>query len=291
MRILFACLLLIGASPAMAETSQIPSDARAAARRPVVMTLPGMEAVQVTKDLPYTQAVGDHLRMDVWRPPELQAGDRRPAVLFIHGGVPPGAPAKEMGAYLSYGRLVAAQGLVGVTFTHRLGFPQTQLAEGGADVACAVGYVRAHAAELNVDADRLCLAAFSAGGPMLSPYLRDAPVHVRCLVAVYPILETEGARAHRAAETPDTLAAWSPLRQLRAPGRKVPLYVARAGADAVPDLLPGLDAFVAEALKAGYPLTLANNPGAPHGFDIDEPTPRTLEILEDMFAFMRRHLR
>jgi hypothetical protein len=87
------------------------------------------------------------------------------------------------------------------------------------------------------------------------------------------------------------LAEWSPLRQLGAPGRKPPLYLARAGADAIPDLLAGLDAFAAEALKVDYPLTLANNPGAPHGFDITEPTPRTLEILDEMFAFMRRHLK
>jgi acetyl esterase/lipase len=204
--------------------------------------------------------------------------------------VPAGVPAKEMGVYQSYGRLAAAQGWVGVTFTHRLGFPKTMIAEGAADVASAVAHVRAHAAELNVDPERLCLAAYSAGGPMLSPYLRDAPAYVRCLAAYYPILEIEGSAAHKASETSEVLAAYSPLRQLAAPGRKVPLFLARAGGDEVPGLLAGLDAFIAEAVKRDYPLTLANNPGAPHAFDIGEPTPRTLEILEETFAFMRRHL-
>lgn len=290
MRFALACPLVLFVSPAMAQTPPVPPEALAAARRPVVMTLPGMEAAQVTKNLRYSDRTEPRLAMDVYRPAGLEPGERRGAVILIHGGVPPGAPAKEMGVYTSYGRLLAAQGLVAVAFTHRLGSPRTQLLEGGADVASAVAHVRAHATELNIDPDRLCLAAFSAGGPMLSPYLRDAPPHVRCLVAFYPVLEIEASDAHRAAETAETLAAWSPLRQLGAPGRKPPLYLARAGGDAVPQLLEGLDRFVAEAVRRDYPLTLANNPGAPHAFDIAAPTPRTLEILDEAFAFMRRHL-
>lgn len=291
MRFLFACLLLLlVGTPAMAQTPPLPPEVIAAARRPVVMTLPGMDAAQVTKDLRYSDRTEPHLAMDVYRPAGLKAGERRAAVIFIHGGVPAGAPAKEMGVYTSYGRLIAAQGLVGVTFTHRLGFPKTQIREGGADVASAVAYVRAHAAELNIDPDRLCLAAYSAGGPMLAPYLRDAPDYVRCLVAFYPIMDIEGSDVHRAAETPQTLAEWSPLRQLDKPGRKPPLFLARAGADEIPQLLGGLDRFIAEAVKRDYPMTLTNNPGAPHSFDITGATPRTLEILDETFAFIRRRL-
>jgi len=291
MRFLLACLLALIATPAMAQNPPIPPEVIAAARRPVVMTLPGMDAVQVTKDLRYLDRAEPHGAMDVYRPPGLKAADRRAAVIFIHGGGPPGAPMKEMGVYTSYGRLIAAQDLVAVTFTHRLGFPKTLIQEGGADVASAIAYVRAHAAELNVDPERLCLAAYSAGGPMLSPYLKDAPSYIRCLVAFYPIFEIEGSAVHKAAETPATLAAWSPLRQLDKPGRKPPLYLARAGADEIPQLLGGLDCFIAEAVRRDYPMTLANNPGAPHGFDITGATPRTLEILDETFAFVKRHLK
>ena len=291
MRLFLACLLFVAlSSPAMAQNPPIPPEVLAAARRPVVMTLPGMDQAQVTKDIRYAPSAPAHIAMDVYRPPGLKAGDRRPAVIFIHGGGPPGAPMKEMGVYTSYGRLIAAQGLVAVTFTHQLGYPKTLIREGAADVAAAVAYVRAHAAELNVDPDRLCLAAYSAGGPMLSPYLADAPAYVRCIVAYYPIMEIEDSAVHKAAETPETLAAFSPLRQLAKPGRKAPLYVARAGKDEIPQLLAGLDRFIAEAVKRDYPMTLANNPGAPHGFDITGATPRTLEILEETFAFVRRHL-
>ena len=185
---------------------------------PINRALLGEHGVLVTKDLRYSPSAPAHIAMDVYRPSGLTAGEKRPAVIFIHGGGPPGAPMKEMGVYTSYGRLIAAQGLVAVTFTHRLGYPKTLIQEGGADVDSAIAYVRAHAAELNLDPDRLCLAAYSAGGPMLSPYLKDAPAYVRCLVAFYPIFEIEGSAVHKASETPQTLAAWSPMRQLAQPG-------------------------------------------------------------------------
>jgi hypothetical protein len=104
------------------------------------------------------------------------------------------------------------------------------------------------------------------------------------------MMDLETSARHRAGEKAEVLAAWSPIRQVGAKGRKAPMFLARAGADEIPDLLPALDRFIAEAVKADYPLTLANNPGAPHSFDITGSTPRTLEILAETFGFVRRHL-
>lgn len=274
----------------MAQPPELTPDVIAAARRAVVMTRPGMEDAEIVRDLRYTDAPGEHLRMDIYRPPGLAAGERRPAVVFIHGGGPDGVPFTEMGLFRSMGRLVTTFGLTGVTFTARIGYPDTHLALAGADVAAALAHVRAEAAGFGVDPERLALFAVSGGGPMLTPYLRDAPAFVRALVAYYPILAIEGVAPYRNAESAETLAAWCPLRQVAEPGRKAPLYLARAGADAVPGLLVGLDRFVSVALAQDYPLTLANNPGAPHGFELAEATPRTLEILDETFAFLQRRL-
>lgn len=268
----------------------IPPEALDAARRPVCLTLPGMDDAVVTRDIAYADAPGDHLRMDVYRPPGLAAEARRPAVVFIHGGGPDGVPFKEMGVYRSMGRLVTTLGFVGVTFTARIRYPDSDLAASGADVAAAIAHARAQATAFNLDDDRMALMAYSGGGPMLAPFLRDAPGHVRALAAFYPILQVEGVAPYAQAETAEALAAWDPRRALGSPGRKAPLFLARAGADAIPGLLEGLDGFVADALAADYPLTLANNPGAAHGFDVGEATPRTLEILEAALAFLVRHL-
>ena len=53
--------------------------------------------------------------------------------------------------------------MVGVAFTHRMGYPEPFLEEATADLAHALSYVRTNAESWNADADRIGLMAFSAG--------------------------------------------------------------------------------------------------------------------------------
>ena len=73
-------------------------------------------------------------------PADLQADARRPIVMLVHGGVPTSLPVKDMGAYRSWGRLIAAQGMVAVTFTHRLRWPLSQVQESASDVRAAIDF-------------------------------------------------------------------------------------------------------------------------------------------------------
>jgi len=125
--------------------------------RPIVYQVPGMDQVTVRRDLSYRVDGATEVKMDVYLPPALERSARLPAVLFIHGGyLPVGTSAKDWGVYTSYGRLMAASGLIGVTFNHRYhGFDDPSLALSFADVADAIGYVRSHADDLHVDPDRL----------------------------------------------------------------------------------------------------------------------------------------
>lgn len=153
----------------------LPEDFARRVMKPVVLALPGMDAVEYTRNLRYTEVDDTNLLLDVYRPPGVPRERRLPAVLFIHGGTDTKAQPKDWGVFQSWGRLAAASGLVGVTFTHRLGFPETRVQEGAADVAAALRYVSEHASRLGMDPQRLCLFAFSAGGPMLAPYMVEAP--------------------------------------------------------------------------------------------------------------------
>ena len=111
--------------------------------------------------------------MNIYAPADLSGASRAPAVLFVHGGPIPSdfMPPTQWGVFVSYGELAAASGLVGVTFNHRL-FALTDYERSQADVAAAIDYVRNHAAELNVDADRIALWYFSGGGPLMAPIVR-----------------------------------------------------------------------------------------------------------------------
>jgi acetyl esterase/lipase/ketosteroid isomerase-like protein len=295
-RLLGALLIVAAASAHAQPPAQESEEARLRrmaeiVNRPVVYKVPGMDQVKVRKDLVYKETADANVRMDVYTPPGLTAGEKRPAVVFIHGGAATAYRPKEWGIYQSWGRLVAASGMVGVTFTHRLGFPKTAILDGASDVADAIAYVRAHAADLGVDGDRLCLAAYSAGGPMLSPFLGDPRPYVRCLVAFYTIMDIRQSEPHRQSETAETLEKFSPIVQIaKAPARVPPLFLARGGQDQIPGLLDTLDRFVAEALKQNIPLTLANHPQGVHGFDNQNDDERSREILAQAVEFMKGHL-
>lgn len=259
--------------------------------KPVVWRVPGMEKVTVKANLKYTTVNDPNLLMDVYLPPGLKKGERRPAVLFIHGGVGAQYKAKDWGIYKSWGRLVAASGLIGVTFTHRLGYPNPHLADAAADVEAALSYLRGHADELLLDKDSPGLAAYSAGGPLLSLALRDRPAYIRCLVSVYAFLDIQQSEMHKPHETPAMLRSFSPLTWLAGDASSLPpLFIARAGRDVVPGMNDSIDRFIQAALARNAPVTVASHPTGAHGFDNQNDDERSREIIKGILAFLKTHL-
>src|SRR5947209_5739400 len=91
-------------------------------KKRVVYTIPDMEQVKVQKNITYKTADGTDLKMDVYYPTDLQTDSQRPAVMLVHGeGVDPAIlkAAKDWGVFVSFGQLIAACGLIAVTFNHR----------------------------------------------------------------------------------------------------------------------------------------------------------------------------
>lgn len=291
-----AAATLAAVTPAHGQASQ-PSEAERMRRmaelvnKPVVYTVPGMDRVKVRKDIVYKKTDDPNMKMDVYTPAGLAPGEKRPAAILLHGGAPTRFQPKEWGFFQSWGRLVAASGMAGVTFTYRITFPASHLADSGADVAEAIAYVRANADSLGIDRDRLCLVSYSAGGPMLGPYLRGAPEHIRCLVAFYSLMDVRQPGGHEASEPAELLARFSPVAQVeQGTGRLTPIFVAQGRKDEVPTLLATVDRFAAEAFGRGVPLTLMSHPDAPHAFDNQVDDDRTREILRAALDFLRWHL-
>src|SRR6266540_3815309 len=178
-------LLFIGLITTAAHTvaqNNLPPEVREMSRKvmmPVVYKVPGMDKVKIIKNLRYTRTNDPNVLMDVYLPPDAAQGEKRPAVILIHGGVNTQYTPKDWGIYTSWGRLIAASGFVGVAFTHRLEYPNKSLENAAQDVRAAIDYVRANANKYNIDKDRICLIAFSAGGPMLSLGMRGDTPFVR----------------------------------------------------------------------------------------------------------------
>ena len=257
-------------------------------QKPIVYSVPGMDQAKVTKDIHYRTDGGPALVMDVYQPAHLNAEQRCPAVLFVHGGariegatMPAGMPLpKDWGVFQSYGRLMAASGLIGVTFNHRIADPEDGFRKGISDVEAAIDYVRSHATGLHVDRDRLALMVFSAGGPLLSAAMKDPQPYIRCLVSFYAVLDVRSAN----------LKEESPLHFLSLNAAQLPpILIARAGNDSAA-LNATIDQFVQQALAKDIEIELMNLKGAPHGFDILFDTPRSREAIARAVEFLKTHL-
>src|SRR2546425_11940218 len=69
--------------------NNLPDDVRAMAKRvmmPVVLKVPGMDNVKVVQNLKYTKSDDPNVLMDIYVPPDLSEDQKRPAVIFLHGG-------------------------------------------------------------------------------------------------------------------------------------------------------------------------------------------------------------
>lgn len=259
--------------------------------RPVVISVPGASDVQIKKDIVYKIDGATKLALDVYVPGKNARDAKLSAVIFVHGGVGADVPVrpKEWGIYESWGRLVAASGMIGVTFNHRVGFPDPNLAQGAADVADLITFVRAHALEYQIDPDRLAMIVYSAGGPMLSVALETPRPYIRCLGAYYPILDIENTTLHKQYLSAEQLKRYSPFTYLAHADQWPPLLIARAGRDEIPELLPGLDRFIQQAISANAPVEILNHPTGPHGFD-NVDSPRSREIVRCTLDFLKEHL-
>ena len=146
----------------------------------IVYQVSGMGDVSVQRDLVYSNIGHVGLRMDVYLPKGLPDDMRVPGVVFIHGGpISADLPCpKDWQAFVSYGELVAASGLVGITFNHRF-FSPDDLEQAARDISAAIAYARRRADTFHLDPERLCLWAFSGGGDFLGPPLHEG--HLLCV--------------------------------------------------------------------------------------------------------------
>jgi acetyl esterase/lipase len=254
----------------------------------VVHAVDGMDRA-VRRQLKYQAPDGISLPMDVYLPPDLKAGEKRSAIVFVHGGpVPPEMDPTGWGVYRSYGELAAASGLVGVTFQHRLN-ALSDYGRAAGDVSALLERVRTDKT-LPVDAERLALWVFSGGGPFLSLGMKGQTPHVRALASFYGILDLR-ASPDDPSKVPEPAATdLSPVAVIGSrPGPFPPVLVARASRDS-PRINESVDAFVKASVEAGVSVDLLTLPEARHGFDVLDDTPRTREVIRRTLAFLKDHL-
>lgn len=259
--------------------------------RRLVYQIPGMDKVEVQRDLTYKNVEGTELKLDIYTPANLPSNTRLPGVVFIHGGpIPSDMPLPtHWGQYRSWGELIAASGLVGVPLCHRY-HDYTHLEQASSDVVAAVGYVREHADIFNLDPDRLCLWTCSGGGPFLSFAVRDRPAFVRCIVLYYAILDLRPMERMSKVVSSETLEKFSLAAYLGSNiSFETPTFIARAGLDN-PQLNQTIDLFIREALAINAPLDFANHAQGHHAFDILDNDARSQQIIARTIEFIKANV-
>ena len=238
---------------------------------PIVYQIPGMENCLVKRDIVYKVEAGIELAMDIYAPQGISAS-RLPGVLLVHGGplVAELPPPKEWAAFRSYGQLLAASGLIGITFNYRHA-PDTDWDVSAADISTAVQYLSDHSQELGLDPARFCTWIFSGGGRFLPALLESAGSWLSCLVIYYALLEYPDQGNNAA---------------LLAQAFQKPILAVRAGYDN-PILNRSMDAFIAEASAAQARLTVIDYAQGYHGFDIFQDNQTSQAIVAETLDFIR----
>jgi hypothetical protein len=268
----------------------------AIAAKRVIYELPGAVDVVTTKDLPYGTSADGPLSMDVYHPPARGAGARPaagpatlPAVVIV-AGYPDrgfqtmlGCRFKEMGSSVSWAQLIAASGLVAITYANR---------DPAADLVALLELLRRDAGELGIDATRMGLWASSGNVPLALSALMD-PAHgaFRCAALCYGLtLDLDGSTAVAEAARAYGFANPAAGRSIDDLPTGVPTFLARAGQDQFAGLNAAMDGFVAHALRRNLPITVINHPSGPHAFDLFDDSETSREIVRQVLRFLQLNL-
>ena len=266
--IVFGLSLTTGAEAAEAKTPKA-APAKAASLDYVGQLAAKLEPTRVV----VYKKVGDReLQLNVFEPEGHRPSDRRACFLSIHGGGWTGlAPRRQYPFAAHFAKL----GLVGICVQYRLAKPGSgpTVFDCVKDSRSAMRYVRAHAAELGVDPQKIIANGGSAGGHLAAgTALFDGvdeageDTSVSCvpnaLVLCFPVIDTSTAGYGNARLGP----RWreiSPLHRVR-PG--VPPTIIFHGTGDTVTPFQGAQAFRDAMLKAGNRCELVATEGAAHGY-------------------------
>lgn len=118
------------------------------------------------KEIVY-KTIGDaNLKIYYISPSNVKTGDKRAAVVFIHGG---GWVAGGADVFFMHARYFALRGAVGFSIEYRLLKPNgPTMSDCLADCKSAIRYIRIHAKELGIDPNKIVVIGDSAGGHLAS---------------------------------------------------------------------------------------------------------------------------
>lgn len=119
---------------------------------------------QMLFDIPYCNPNIAAQKMDIYFPTEANTSSSWPALVYVHGGSWIYGDKSEA---TIFAQTVTNEGYVVASINYRL-YPEGRFPNMIEDVKCAIRFLRANAAEYNIDSNRIAAMGTSAGGHLVS---------------------------------------------------------------------------------------------------------------------------
>jgi len=258
------------------------------------------DVMLVEKDIEYGNADGTALQLDLYRPATAEGAV--PGLIFVHGGGWTEGRRSDMSYHAAH---FAERGYAAASISYRFaqdaGYPAALQ-----DTKCAIRWMRANAARLSIDPERIAVIGASAGGylAMMAAYTADDTAlngtggHAEQSSAVACVVELYGpvdftlpeARVHPVItgflrqpyeQDPDFYSGASPLHRLVAGAP--PTFLLHGTID---DIVPvtQADALAEKLQELDVPYWYARIDGWPHSMDFSPALhPYVLDIVERFF--------
>lgn len=227
--------------------------------RPVVYQLPDMNKVQVKEGIEFRKVNDTSLKLDIYYPPGFNKKKNLPVVVFNNGGI---MELPTWRVYRDWAKLIAANGMIAVNHQSRPN-RATSVEDGGA----VLDYLKQHAQELKIDAERMGIWTCSGNARVgIRLALRPGREFVRTLVVYYG--------------GPDTLARFR---------QDVPTLIVRAGLDAQ-SLNMNIENFIQSLLQQDARVEFINYLEGMHAFDLYNNTEESKSIIKRTIEFLKKNL-
>ena len=242
---------------------------------PVVLKVPGMDRVKVSK-----AEYASGRSMDIYYPGGFDFSRSAPVVIFVMGYSTDftmnwfGARLKDLGQYVSWGELVAASGMIGVAY--ETDFPDD-------DIDAVLEFIGRNGSSLGMDSKRIALFGCS-GNTMtalgaLAAKGADYRTSLKCGVIIYPIISYFMNTGEDVMPAPFK-------RQLR---KDLPIFMVTVGNDR-DEWKIAASTFLTNIQGKGLPVEVAHYAQGVHGFDTDQDTEESKALVAHTLTFLKDKL-
>lgn len=240
--------------------------------------LPGMNEVEVF-NFTYAHLGEKPLTMDVYYPPGIEPDAQLPVVVFGLGYRMSMEALRNSHQYTSWGKLVAAAGMAAITYDTE---------QPDQDLEILMAFIQDNASALRIDPTQIGMISCSANVPTVMSYLmQERKEAVKFSIYYYGLSLTPD---HEYTEEFDQICEQrgclvKELADVAYVDPELPLYIVKAGQDAIPHINEGMDHFLEYVQAEGAPVSVINFEEGRHGFDT-MTTDESAEIVADTVRFM-----